>query len=69
MTDSMFEPMQPQRLKPEQWKHRASVADHCYRSPDLALRAIGMAASLAALPSGTQDEYLKLRGSRTCNAR
>jgi FkbM family methyltransferase len=44
----------------EQWKQLALVAHHCYRSTDLALRAIISATQIGALPEHAPESYLKL---------
>jgi len=49
----------PENMNPEQWKHLALVAHHCYDSVDLALRAIVAATGLGALKPGTADRYLQ----------
>jgi FkbM family methyltransferase len=50
-------------MDPEQWKHLALIAHHCYRSIDLALRAIGVATDIGALPQDAPERYLEVLGS------
>ena len=45
-------------MTPEQWKHLALIAHHCYGSADLALRCINMLMELGALPPGSGQRYL-----------
>jgi len=45
-------------MTPEQWKHLALIAHHCYGSADLALRCINMLMELGALPQGSGQRYL-----------
>ena len=51
------------KMDSEQWKHLALIAHHCYRSIDLALRAITVAANIGALPRAAPERYLKLLAS------
>ena len=45
-------------LTPEQWKHLALIAHHCYGSFDLAVRCLNMLTDLGAAPAGALDDYL-----------
>ncbi|RYI13851.1 MAG: FkbM family methyltransferase [Acetobacteraceae bacterium] len=45
-------------MTPEQWKHLALIAHHCYGSADLALRCLNMLAELGALPADAGQRYL-----------
>ena len=54
----------PGNMSPEQWKHLALIAHHCYRSVDLAVRAMNMLAELGAVPAGTSDRYLSSFGRK-----
>ena len=51
-------------MSPEQWKHLALIAHHCYRSVDLVVRALNMLAELGAVPAGTSDRYLSSFGRK-----
>lgn len=44
----------------EQWKQLALIAHHCYRSVDLAVRAITAASEIGACPPGAADQYMAL---------
>jgi len=48
----------PENMSPEQWKHLALVAHHCYGSYDLALKAILSLIQLGAVPSDANRRYL-----------
>jgi hypothetical protein len=51
-------------MSPEQWKHLALIAHHCYRSVDLVVRALNMLAELGTVPAGTSDRYLSSFGRK-----
>ena len=48
----------------EQWKHLALVAHHCYRSADLAARALNMLAELKIIPADASEHYLSSLGRK-----
>ena len=48
----------------EQWKHLALVAHHCYRSADLAARALNMLAELKIIPADASAHYLSSLGRK-----
>jgi FkbM family methyltransferase len=54
----------PQNMSAEQWKHLALIAHHCYRSADLAARAINMLAELGTVPADTSERYLSSLGRK-----
>jgi hypothetical protein len=47
-----------ENMTPEQWKHLALVAHHCYGSYDLALKSITILIELGALPADAGNRYL-----------
>ena len=51
-------------MSAEQWKHLALVAHHCYRSADLAARALNMLAELKAVPADASEHYLASLGRK-----
>lgn len=55
---------QAQNMRAEQWKHLALIAHHCYRSADLAARALNMLAELGAVPADASERYLSSLGRK-----
>ena len=51
-------------MSTEQWKHLALIAHHCYRSVDLAARALNMLAQLGTVPADTSERYLSSLGRK-----
>lgn len=51
-------------MRAEQWKHLALIAHHCYRSADLAARALNMLAELGAVPADASERYLSSLGRK-----
>lgn len=51
-------------MSAEQWKHLALIAHHCYRSADLAARALNMLAELGAVPADASERYLSSLGRK-----
>jgi FkbM family methyltransferase len=49
----------PEKMGPEQFKHLALVAHHCYRSYDLAMNCIHHLVRMGALPSGSTEQYIQ----------
>ena len=49
---------QAKNMTPEQWKHLALIAHHCYGSVDLAARCLNMLAELGVLPTNASEKYL-----------
>ena len=49
---------QPERMGPEQLKHLAIIAHHCYRSFDLAVNCIHHLAARGAAPSDAVSHYV-----------
>jgi hypothetical protein len=47
-----------ENMSAEQWKHLAMVAHHCYRSYDLALKAILTLMQMGAVPQDANTRYL-----------
>jgi len=45
-------------VAPQQWKHLALIAHHCYGSFDLAVRCLNMLIELGALPTDRVDDYV-----------
>jgi FkbM family methyltransferase len=54
-------------MTPEQWKHLALIAHHCYGSVDLAARCLNMLAELGAVPAGGSETYLSSLSTRKPN--
>lgn len=55
---------QPEKMTPEQLKHLALVAHHCYRSYDLAARCIHFLAAQGAVAADGLAQYLVILGKR-----
>ncbi len=51
-----------QNMSPEQWKHLALIAHHCYGSVDLAARCLNMLAELGAISVDASQRYLSSLG-------
>jgi FkbM family methyltransferase len=51
---------EPKALTGEQWKQLAMIAHHCYRSIDLATRAIIAAVQIGALAANAVDQYMNI---------
>lgn len=51
-------------MSAEQWKHLALIAHHCYRSADLAARALNMLAELGVVPADGSERYLSSLGRK-----
>ena len=49
---------QRENMSPEQWKHLALIAHHCYGSYDLALKAILTLIETGHVPEGANKRYL-----------
>lgn len=58
---------QAQNMTPEQWKHLALIAHHCYGSVDLAARCLNMLAELGAAPGDASQAYLSSLSTRKPN--
>jgi hypothetical protein len=54
----------PKSMTGEQWKQLALIAHHCYRSIDLAGRAITATSEIGACPAGAADRYMTLASGR-----
>ena len=50
--------LRTENMSAEQWKHLAMVAHHCYRSYDLALKAILTLMQMGAVPQDANTRYL-----------
>jgi FkbM family methyltransferase len=51
-------------MTPEQWKHLALIAHHCYGSVDLAARCLNMLAELGSVPANAGETYLSSLSTR-----
>lgn len=51
-----------ENMTPEQWKHLALIAHHCYASVDLTARCLNMLAKLGVLPESAAEHYLSNPG-------
>jgi FkbM family methyltransferase len=56
-----------ENMSPEQWKHLALIAHHCYGSVDLAARAINMLTQLGVVPANAAEHYLSSLAPRKAN--
>jgi hypothetical protein len=46
-------------MSPEQWKHLALIAHHCYGSFDLAVRCVDMLIERGVLTDKARDDYME----------